>query len=92
MALLYFCAIIAQICVLRNCLLCHKIKNGVSKRKQRRVVRAFVFLLLNQVSHAVSFGIEIVLIIHMRRNGNGYMLHNIQTVSGKPLNLKGIVG
>ena len=52
-------------------------KASVNGRKAR--ISALFLVSLNHVSHAVTLGIEIVLVILVRLHGYGHVLHNIET-------------
>jgi hypothetical protein len=44
------------------------------------------------VPHAVSLGVEIMLVVLMRLHGDGQVFHYVQPVTGKALNLQGVIG
>ena len=47
---------------------------------------------LNHVTHAVALCIQVVLVFGVRGDGDGDVLHDIESVAGKPLDLERVVG
>ncbi len=79
MVLLCFSALYRTLSILGTFFCAIKSEKDVSKKGAE--YRALLDSRLNQVPHAVSLGVQVVLVIRMRWYGNGHMLHHIEPVT-----------